>query len=269
MNWYRAKTILIVFFVCMNVFLLVNLIYSTNKASVVTPEIINSTIEILKKNDIEIPPELIPVKTVSMPSVEMKNVFANKDIFAETFCGNDVTEKENDTYAGSGGTVRFEGDKFTFMPVSMKNRTDGSDVRECTEMLLADFGINVSFAECIEHSENGNIVLKFKNSINKYKIFDSYINVQINQSGDVLCIDGVWFGEQSNSGRNIPLKSVTGVLIDFILQPQRPTGKNVIEKLELGYTASDADVYHETTVLIPVWQITLSDGKVYCIDTRE
>lgn len=268
MNWYRAKTILIVFFVCMNVFLLVNLIYTTNKANIVTPEVIASTVEVLKKNNIHIEADIIPQKTISLNSFEMRNIFSDKENFAKVFCGFDASSVEENIYKGTNGTMVFANDRFTFTPISVKNNTNGKDICDSVKILLSEFGIDVSGAECIEYSENANTVVHFKNMIDGCKIFDSYIKVVVDEKSDIVCIDGVWFEKVSKSNTRLTLKSVTGVLVDFILNPERTSGENVIEKLELGYVASDDGIYHESTVLIPVWQITLSDGSSYCMDTR-
>lgn len=268
MNWYRAKTILIVFFVCMNVFLLVNLIYTTNKANIVTPEVIASTVEVLEKNNIHISAEKIPEKTISLNSFEMKNVFSDKEKFAKNFCGEDAVLDAENIYKGKNGTISYESDRFIFTPISMKNSTNGKDMCDSVKILLSEFGIDVSDAECIEYNENGNTVIHFKNTIDGYKIFDSYIKVFVDSSSNITCIDGAWFEKISKSSTRLSLKSVTSVLVDFILNPKRTQGENIIEKLELGYVASDDGIYHESTVLIPVWQITLTDGSSYCMDTR-
>lgn len=269
MNWYRAKTILIVFFICMNAFLLANLIYSAKKSNMVTPEIISSTIEVLERNNIHIDTSLIPQKTVSVKSTEMKNIITDKSSFAATFCGGGTTMSQTDSYSGTGGKLEYFGDKFVFTPSVPFDNISPENAESDVKRVLADFNIDVSRLSADIYKDGENTIVSFTNEINDYKIFDSYIKTIINPNGNITSVEGVWFTESSKASGRISLKSVTGVLVDFILEPNRPSKKNIITKLELGYTASDDDIYHESTVLIPVWQITLDDGSKYCIDTRE
>lgn len=269
MNWYRAKTILIVFFICMNAFLLANLIYSAKKSNMVTPEIISSTIQVLERNNIHIDTSLIPQKTVSVKSVEMKNIITDKSAFAAMFCGGGTTMSQSDSYIGTVGKLEYFGDKFVFTPSVPFDNVSSENTENDVKRVLSDFNIDVSQLSADIRKNGENTIVTFTNEINDYKIFDSYIKTVINPNGNIISVEGVWFIESSKTSGRISLKNVTGVLIDFILEPKRPHEKNTITKLELGYTASDDDIYHESTVLIPVWQITLDDGSSYCIDTRE
>ena len=60
MNWYKAKTILIVFFLMTNVFLLVNILTAAGKAAAIPEEIIDSTVQILAGKQITIDKTRIP-----------------------------------------------------------------------------------------------------------------------------------------------------------------------------------------------------------------
>lgn len=269
MNWYKAKTILIVFFICMNVFLLANLIYSARQSSIVTPEIISSTVDVLSRNDIEINPELIPQKTVSMKSFEMKNAVSDKNTLSKSLCGGSTTQVSDNTYSGAEGTVVFSGDKFSFTASERCTLNTAGDIKAFVTELMKRSDIDLSSAQYSETVDANGTTAYFTNVINGYRIFDSCVTASASPDGKLLSVSGIWFCEPSSVSGTLPLKSITGILIDFILEPNRPKEKNTIMSLELGYTASDADIYHETTVLVPVWQIKLSDGSTYCIDTRE
>lgn len=268
MYWYRAKTILIIFFICMNVFLLVNLMYTTNKSNIVTPEIISSTVDILSRNGIKISPEIIPAKTSSLKTAEMTNAITDKDVFAQYMCGDDIRSVSEDSFEGKNGNLSMHGDKFIFVPSSQWSFKAYSETIE-TEF-LTNAGVDFSDSIKEEITSGDKKIIRYINTINGYKIFDSYIKITVNSSSnDVETIEGVWFNKTGRLGSTIALKSVTGVLIDFILTPGRTQGDTSVTSLELGYTSSDDDIYHQSTVLLPVWNITLNDGTSYCIDTRE
>ena len=71
MNWGRAKTILIILFLCTNTFLLTAIILSSNNSSVVSEAIAKSTVDILKDNGIDVSEEIIPRRTDILPVVNV------------------------------------------------------------------------------------------------------------------------------------------------------------------------------------------------------
>ena len=72
MNWSRAKTILIILFLCTNVFLLTALALSSVNKSVVSEEIISSTVDILERNGVKISAGIIPEKSEILPVIDLQ-----------------------------------------------------------------------------------------------------------------------------------------------------------------------------------------------------
>ena len=80
MNWSRAKTILIILFLCTNIFLLTTIILSSGRNSNVTEDIVASTVQILKENGVEISPDIIPRKTRILPVIDLEEQIEEKFI---------------------------------------------------------------------------------------------------------------------------------------------------------------------------------------------
>ncbi|MCX7715283.1 MAG: two-component system regulatory protein YycI [Clostridia bacterium] len=274
MNWYRAKTILIVFFLIMNIFLLSNIIYSANKASFVTPEIINSTIEVLAKNDITIDYATIPSKKTNIYYEEADNIIADNDDFAEKILGN-YTKIDNGMFYGDTGTLTIDGDFFRFTAYSPLYSDELSDINESNSsekainiMKRYGFDINKIYTKA-ETIDNAYIVTIIK-KLNDKPLFSSQIRVSLSKDG-LQGFDGTWFNETKTKllKNKISLKNITGVLVDFILNQDRPKTPVSITQINLGYYAGESSVYHKSVVLIPVWEITLNDGSHYYLDARE
>lgn len=275
MNWYKAKTILIVFFIIMNSVLLGNLIYSADKATVITPEIIDATINILENNNIKIDKSIIPIKTYDIPYAEVRNIIQDYDLFVGKFFNEYIKSEDNMTYQNENQTILFYGDKFSY---SLKNpdasfettSLSDSNAIEIAKKICEFYDFDISHALTSISLSDDMFYVTVVNTINKKPIFDSTLVITLCKDG-LVSINGSWFEENDSQliKTKLSLKSVTGVLVDFILEPNRPEYTNEITNLQLGYSTYEAETFHKTIALIPTWQISLNDGSTYYLDTRD
>ncbi len=276
MNWSKAKNVLIIFFLLINIALVTDIIYSSNKANIITPEIINSTVEVLAKNDISIDTGIIPSKTSSLPYIEVTNIITSPDEFAEQILGNGYSyNSENSEYTKDDNRLTIVGDKFAFYPASpisgdlFADISDKNAVKKAVQV-LSDYGINlnkyVSYVESADGVYNIYLTKKVKSKL----LFDSKIYISATNQG-ISHIEGTWFNETNyNSYKNkIQLNNITSVLVEFILNEKRPQSAITINDLQLGYSLGDDNIYHRTMVLIPAWKIQLDDYTCYYVDARE
>lgn len=256
MNWYKAKTILIVFFMITNAFLLYNIIFNSKNAFYINDEIIMYSIEILENNGIKINSEIIPRKIVSISQFEADNIITDREEFAKKIFNEDCKKISEDLYESEKGRIEYFGDRFT---VTL-NQDIKTTEKEFVLELFRNAGINISD---YEYSDG-----KFLKTINKYNVFNSEITITKPEEGKTQ-ISGVWFEKNSNeifSGTE--LKPITSVLIDFISDSNRPEGEIEIVNLKLGYMVYETETYHKSIVPIPVWRLELSDGNYIYMDAR-
>ena len=260
MNWYTAKTILIVCFLMTNVFLLVNILTAAGKAAAIPEEIIDSTVQILAGKQITIDKTRIPRKNVSMPSPEVQNIITDYEAFAAKLLGDGLAEETPGVFSNEAGRVQFEGDRFLFAP-SSPSYLDTS-IKPDARALLEQLGIDVSDAS-MHLSDDGKTAV-FSQEIAGYPLFGCSITVLFNDHG-LETIEGCWFVEtdkplfrQKNTVKNAP-----SALIDFSSAASRPQHALTVSALTLGY-AVDGDGYHATAALSPIWCIeTEADGPFY------
>ena len=69
MNWPRVKMILIILFLCINIFLLYNMFSSSWRSSSIDKQTVANVVEILSKNGIRINGDLIAPRVKAMKSV--------------------------------------------------------------------------------------------------------------------------------------------------------------------------------------------------------
>ncbi len=267
MNWSRVKTILIILFLLSDVFLLVSLVMSTYNSNTITPEIIESTAEILKKQNIIIDKELIPAKVSPVPYAEADNAISSYENFAKKFLGNEITKTGDNLYESSNGTISFDGDSFTY---TMKNPASSKSIDEKSAQAsvinyLTDKGFDLSNADITSSKNSNGFTVTLKNLVNSLPLFNSVVTAEV--LGDtVASVSGIWFNQINVRGQANELKTVTSALIDFI--PAATGIPTEIVGLTLGYTVPESKVYHKSAILIPVWQIVEGNGNKHYPDAR-
>ncbi len=258
MNWYKAKTILIVFFIITNLFLFYNIIFGSQDEHYINDDVVLYTAQILKNNQIFVDTGKIPRKKVSAAQFEADNIISSYEEFSKKILGDECTKISENSYQSSAGTLDFSGDRFT-ATIKSYPQIDLSTAKSALSV-LDNLNIKISDYEY----ENG----RFTKKINNLEVFDCELKISQNQSGE-LTISGVWFeknSKQINSGGE--MKPITTVLIDFISDAHKPQGEINIKNLGWGYMVYETDTYHKSIVPVPVWKLEFSDGNYVCMDAR-
>lgn len=259
MNWGRVKTVFIYLFLCADIFLLGIYFTSVYSSSVISEDIIGATISALQVNEIYIDESVIPRKMPKASHIEVENVISDQEAFARSILGEDISAT-NTGFESPQGTLTFYGDRFNFQATPLLTSWYGT---ENIAKNLETLGFDLSSADVVTEKNDNGISLIFNNFADSLPVFNSQVIVTTSEN-HITSISGVWFNEtRIISGDN--LKDITAALIDFI--PQAPKGIT-ITKLEPGYDIFDKTAYHKTTMLIPVWKVTCSDGNTYFLDAR-
>lgn len=265
MNWSGAKSILIIFFLIINIIFLGILINTDRSIYTVDAKILNSTTEILKKSQITVSDSVIPKKNPHMKYAEAYNVITDNMLFAQKLLGGNVFESDG-VYSGDAGKLTVSGDSFSIHYYS----GDYFGISECAGikkqarriLRKLDFP-NTGNYDITE--ENGGYRIDVHNIIDGKNFFDSQLCITINENR-VENISGTWFETETNMLGSDDIKSVTTALIDFMHgSVDTPTE---ITNIDIGYYKGEPDVYHRSAVLIPAWKITESSGKITFIDAR-
>ena len=258
MNWYRAKTVLIILFILTNIFLFYNIVFSGKNNFYISDDIIKYTVSVLENNGITINSEIIPRKKFSAHQFEADNIIESYDEFAKNVLGEDCVKISDILYESAAGTVEYNGDKFTITANSENITENFADEKDAVSF-LKNFGIHISDFEYNQGT--------FEKKVDNLCVFNSELSVIQSENGTV--ISGVWFEKNSKSiSSSNEMKPITSVLIDFISDENRPQGNIEITGLEWGYMVYDTENYHKSIVPVPVWKITLADGSYVYMDAR-
>ncbi len=270
MNWGRVKTVLIILFLCTDLFLLGIYMTSKHSSSTISPEVIQDTVTVLANNNITISPHIIPRKSQSVPYAEAENVISDYETFAKNLLGDNI-QKIDYGYKSPKGKVTFYGDRFNYTSTADHFAFGNADIisdevtpQDIVTTNLKRYGFDLSSATVSVKEQDGSYVVTIENSVNSLPVFNSQVVATLSKRGD-SSLSGIWFNQTENSGEDMELKKVTSALIDFI--PQLPEGGEIV-KLEIGYNIFDKESFHKSATLIPVWHITCKDGSTYLLDAR-
>lgn len=283
MNWSRVKTILIILFLFTDILLGIGVISSTHKATAIEPEIINSTVSLLAERSISINPDIIPVKTPGIAYIDAENIISDYDSFAENIFMDNKPRKNDDlTYETDRYILSFSGDSFTYKCKDAEKPFNdimaNGDPENRAKTMAADFltahGFNIRHADVQAAKTENGYDIKFTGKSGKIPIFSSAVTVSVtgihSDTGElngVSSVGGSWFNVIRQNGSDVELKSITGILIEFMSEYNSAQPVTVTD-LTLGYTVFEADTLHRSATLVPVWRITLSNGNEYYYDAR-
>ena len=282
MNWSRVKTILIILFLFTDILLGAGVISSTRKANTVEPEIISSTVSLLGQHNITIAPEIIPTKTPDAEYIEAENTITDYGKFAEDIMREKPQKTDEFTYETDRSVLSFSGDCFSYkIKLAEKLFNDGSfdsDLENSAKVVAANFlsanGFDIKHADISTTKTDNGFDVTFIEKSGKMPVFSSNITVSVTghnaaegESNGIHEVSGSWFNITNQNGSAVELKSITGILIEFMsmYNGELPTA---ITALTLGYTVFEADTLHRTATLVPVWRITTDNGSEYFLDAR-
>lgn len=270
MNWSRVKTVLIILFLCTDIFLLATYFTSKYSSSKISEEIIQSTVSVLANNDITIEPQIIPDKMPRVQYIEAENVISDYEAFAKLILGDSISPIDFG-YESNRGRLTFYGDRFNFTAntdiyalADVVAVPDEKTAKEVSVSYLDELGFDLKNTDVSVTKTESGFSLVFSNNASNLPVFNSQVTVVIHNH-IISSVSGIWFNETSSSGTAGDLKSITTALIDFI--PDMAPGTK-ITGISFGYSILDFTVYHKTSALIPVWCITDSTGNVYYLDAR-
>lgn len=273
MNWSRAKTILIIFFICTNLFLLATIIASTNKTTIITDDIISSATQILKNNQIEINPDIIPRKSQHLPILEAENIIDSYENFSKKLLGEDCAPASSNVFTGGNGEVTFSGDTFNFVPATplfpeICEKLTLSNAKSVAESVLKKYDFEDRDLQFDIKTFKDDFVINITKKKDSVFYYDCNLRLTLSDRG-LKNMSGSWFYEKNELPGDVTPKSVTGVLIDFISVSNRPNTPDTISSIDLGYSTNEPEIYHNPASLVPCWRITLIDGQEFILSAIE
>ncbi|MGE5474010.1 MAG: two-component system regulatory protein YycI [Ignavibacteriales bacterium] len=273
MNWARVKTILIICFLIVNIFLLYKVSEKYNRKELKADEILNLK-NLLSANDIILNTTL-PSQIKYLPRMKVTNRTVEENQIADKILGiNKWTVKKNDAgiaiYSSGNREIKF--DSFGFVEYTINiGKVEGLKLvsneikaKETVKDLLKKYlKLDKYIEDNIQVSKAG-IIINFSYVDNNREILNNYIVSKILPEGKIIIKHGL----VDSDGLNSKNKKIT--LVDALVELVRvlkDKGKTTIKEISLGYYA-DLNKGNETIRFgeaDPSWKIETDKG-IYIFD---
>lgn len=251
MNFTRAKSYLIVFFILVNLFLAYNL-YKISNSGEITKETVNNTVSILKNKGIKFDPSVIKEKNTVMFNLNLSNPLSDIEKFSENLKG--------EVSIGEDGFVYYPDFDFEVKTKLISSKTSDKIVSS-----LKDMGLSVKYLDWIGTIQmgNNNYRASYIQSYDRHSIYNTYIQVFFNDK-KITKVMGIYYDLNSFTPTEKELKSPYEILIKFSSDTDL---KNIsIKSIENGYFTQDFNKEYKELSALPCYKITINNSEMYYYD---
>jgi regulatory protein YycI of two-component signal transduction system YycFG len=262
MDWSKAKNILIVIFLALNIILLYKNYDTISTGASIPQEILTNTKAILESRGVKLNCK-IPTREKKAEIKSDSFVYDREGIVKQLLDMN-VPEKdieEGKELTGKKGSLVFNDKGFTYIcyePGGREEVTSESDAEKLVDKFLKSLNLTKSgyILENSKKDSDGNFELKFIHKYEDYFIYDEYIKAIAGNNGikkieyrysDIK--DIVEISEKKiNDAYQVLIKAV-----DI-----KDTG---IEGIDIGFKKDESDEFTKSSYLVLKWRVILSDGS--------
>ncbi len=271
MSWSKIKSMLIVLFVFVNIFLIYNSV-NTRDTFEVSQQTVNETVEILRQSGVTIDPSIIRRKPETLKKAEISNSIDSRSKLAANLLGN-CSETENG-YISENGKIVFSSVAFSYenLDTSVKKQIDEGNAVEVAAEFLRDkrFEVESSWVQDYSATEKGYEV-KFGKKINGYSVYESFITINIGSDGVIKTIEGYWPEVLISEAvaHRVDCVNETTVLINLLSAKGIDLSvENEVVDIITGYSLgglpqSDSPIL---LTLLPAYRVILKNGENYIFD---
>lgn len=272
MNFSRAKTILIIIFIFVNLFLIVvnNLFY--NNENTVDAK---TTLKILENNGITAKDGVLKNYASELPGVEIDNLATDEEKLALMLLGKNYNKPRDHYYTTDGETLAVSELSIDFKVINPKEKSykDVNILNAGNKALktITKKGLGKSYLEVSNVSDSGNnhyfITLSY--NFEGHPVFNNNIYATVCNKG-LQTIKGTVVSFKNLKKTIYNITPASNILLEL---PSNSDLKNEfknpqITNIRLGYYLplgkTEASIY-----AIPAYEIEISNKKVYYYDARE
>ena len=245
MNWSKVKTVLIIMFSLINIFLIIWNISINKEKYVVNEKTIKTAERLLEKRGISVPDGMIEEGIPDIRPVVVKNVMADEAKFLGDVLGSKYEKHEN-VFANGKRSVKIEGNYFEIEEKISINTAD-----EAKEWLTS---LGIDMKNTIKSEEKGKV--EFISVYKGKEIFGSKITVVTGEK--TAKATGSFFYVIENTEKDADILHVTSVLPKLI---QEGISDCSVLSIKTGYrVVTEGEKFSEAGAN-PTYKILISDGR--------
>lgn len=269
MNWGRAKTILIILFLLIDIFLLTLLAVVQNNVSFIEDKTVKETVSVLNSRGIEVSQEQISTKREKDERLELENILLTPHTLAERFLGkNFETAQENEN-----GSVYIKGISTLFIS---ENEFSLEENREVNYVFSFDDTYNplmkalkkLGFKKkdiCFQdyYIKDGVCHITAYQTFNDKKINSAKMIISSDGDG-ILNMSGRFYVNISSDESDKYLTDVTSVLCNMIYDP---VYHNIsVKKIEVRFVNEEENSENSKIYAYPVYVVADTKNREYILN---
>ena len=258
MEWHRAKNILILLFLAVNIFLLCILVNANTKADFDRQKLQ----KVLTANNIKVDLDILPHQK---NRIFVSEFYGVTDSIIHFFIPK-VTKIDGTAYSDETKTIIVEGNKISYTNSSPSDpsfrNTVKSNVLSKLKPVLKQLGIEKYVSNGSVTESDGMYLIEFKYIIDKREIFNSELAFLVSNRGIIKCEGTIYVPDEKN-GYSYEINLAETILLQ--LERSEKTLFD-ITSIKLGLYISD----YENAVItqaIPAYEIK-TDNRTYIYDAR-
>lgn len=270
MDWYKAKTIMIVFLIAVNVGLGIYIVIDNINDKKIKNSVADEVVELLEKNNIELERKLLLSNTDSqnIKKITAQNIISDYFYFSKNIIGENVKSFKDNVYENNIGKVTFNGDNFrgeSFDGYFLSEiSTSKKNVKENAKKYLKSIGVDVNDVTSKLEEKDGRFFVRFQREVENKKIFKMNITVEMTPKG-IVSVSGNWYNLKIENETD-ELKNIMGVMVEYMNTQGKKDKKIVVKNIDLGYGIISGKVFNENVEFVPVWEITDDSGNTRYIN---
>jgi len=267
MDWARAKNILIIAFILLNIFLLYNLFSEefVFTGSRLSANDLDQLVKFLKTAGIEVSAKDIPQSPAKMQVLKVGYQLIDTDsLLKKVFGENKNYQQKGQLYWNGNTTLKIDNSiKVTILDkIDVSGLSEGNIYSFC-DRLLDRYGLNEKdkSVSAFYKSDDGYVV-EYQNNYQDHFLDISYIRIKIKKSGE-LQLEKLWLKPMGFSNLKRDIIGAADALLRLA------SYKEKAEPLKVTAVESGWYFSWESTDIgqaVPVWRIKTDGGEVYYIN---
>lgn len=267
MDWARVKSILIIVFLIVNIFLVMKIIDKSNRKELRSDEI-QSVTQLLNNNNIVMQVQ-IPTQIFYMPRIRVNNETAEEGALADRLLGpgqwtNKSSQQGSGFYLSNGREMTIKPDGTVIYKIKESGEVSKEQIsqewaRSRLNSLLEKYVSLQSYHfESISKTEDG-YEITMKNVYKETEIFNNRIKAKISNSGEITISQGlVSFAGFAGKPRKVAATDAMVELIRYV----NINEKTVVRSISIGYYAD----FNKNGEIIrygeadPAWKVETDKG---------
>lgn len=269
MDWNKSKTILIIAFIIVNIFLMIVVFDNEligNKYEALGNDFMDSVVSDLKQHNINVLCE-IPTKIYSLPLLEIDyKIVEPENEIIKNFLGNNVEAEENKySYQNDlGETLEIQNNKLLIYKKRNPVKLNETDIKSIDEQemnkFLEDKNISLEgYEKSLEYSCDGIYCIMFTKKYSNFNIENAYIKIYFDAEG-LYMLEIQEIEDIKSSEGETEVTCASEALLRLLIN-ENIKDKNIV-KIELCYYTKKDGVWESVVKknADPTWKVVFDDG---------